>query len=83
MHAISCNNNQEFILSQSVYKNLCERTRQRDAGRAGQTASAQGRHTCCSSSQSPGPADPESGHQPADASRSQRSSSPADKTHLL
>lgn len=61
----------------------CKRTRPRGAGRAGRTASAQGRCTCCSSSRSPGPAGPESGHQPAVSSHSRRSSSPEQGTHLF
>lgn len=51
-------------------------THQWGADPAGQTASGQGRCTCCSSSQSLGPAAPQDGLQPPGASRSRGSSSP-------
>lgn len=53
-----------------------ERTCQRGAGQAGQTASAQGRCTCCSSFRNQEQEGPESAHQPPVSSHSHRSSSP-------
>lgn len=65
--------------SLSVGAGAVRRACRRGADPAEQTASALGRCTCCSSSQSPEPAAPQSGRRRADASRSQRFSSPAEE----
>lgn len=53
-------------------------TCQLGVGPAGQTASALGRCTCCSSSQSPAQGAQQSDHQHEDVSHSQRFSSPTE-----
>lgn len=65
--------------SLNVGAGAVRRACQRGADPAERTASALGRCTCCSSSQSPEPAAPQSGRRRADASRSQRFSSPAEE----